>query len=428
MSKKNNVVSLKSLLDNFEHFYYLLKSIILNLDLNYEPLQDDLINTLIEIYNIEDEDKVRFLEMVYELISKFSEEYSNDESVESFNLGDFIKNSGFDFSNREINHHLGRQLLDKMNQIANLPKMNRDSSIISLTTYFENFISDLVSFHLSENKEKIQSTLELTSTDVSKLTDINYLYEDLIEKDVTKLLEMPFKKMLDELFSSYDNEYFKEHKSYIIELFARRNSIVHSKNCANKKYMDISGNPYKLKLGQTIEIDEFYIIEQTNRIITLGLLLVSSELSKYEVSDLSEEDLIRLHNIIEKAAFDQLVEHNWENAYYIYKKLRKNDLFINSRENYNLNCLLAGKHISDKQILKEIKSYDYRSKKVTYSIAYLGLTLKYDEIITTINTTNETINLDAWSLENWPIFHELRTVNPEKFNKVLDALNKKLNS
>lgn len=427
MKEKLNV-NLEKLITNFSHFYYWQKSIQLNLEINYQSINKRTYDRVADLYGVKANEREKFENTISDWAKNtknIDDLFSSDsKKQETFDI--YMEKKGYKLMN-ELNIHKIATVFEEFNQILMLPKLNNENAVISMVTYFENFLSDLLYFRLSNKNENIKSSYTITFENIHEFENTSELIDTLINKDISILLNKSFKEMLNEFVQPYDKDFYHKTRKYIFELFARRNAIIHSKSFVNDKYLQSCGNPLKLKKESEIITTTEYILEQSNRLLTLAIILINSEILNVNIKELETKVLDKFVDIIEKSAFDQLKSHNWFNSFYIYKKLKNIEIYKEQKESYTLNYLLAGKNIKDHKALQEIGSYNYNSKKIDYVLGYLAINLDYRKILETLEHSKEEIQFDEWSLNTWPIFFELKTSNPTMFKKVLEAFKKAKN-
>ena len=223
-----------------------------------------------------------------------------------------LEKTGFTvISNKENNISVKFDIekhIDNARDIMVLRKSVFDNAIVSLITYYENFLAEIARFHLTSNKSSINQNFSIEVKDILTYENYTQLIESIIEKEIEKLLKSTTKEMHDRIFTfGYNQKYFKSKKSKLFEIFARRNAIVHSNSKADSQYMKASGNIYKFKSNDIIKTDLEYLKESVLTLLTIGLIIVSGEWNNYKF-DYTEEESNELNNTIERIAFKTLLQ------------------------------------------------------------------------------------------------------------------------
>jgi len=315
-------------------------------------------------------------------------------------------------------------------KIPKIPPRNYDiltrSSFISLNNYFECLFSDLLNFYFKNYPGLItEKKISISISDLTKYGAIDEAKEDLIQREIEKIcLDLNFEELKDYFRSKLEVPLEEKIIDWekINEIRERRHIIVHNNSIINKKYINRSKNPYNLKEGDQVNIDEKYFYDSLEAIKLSGSLLIFNCWGKW--------DKINATKAIEQImllTFDNLKDRHFDFVKKIceYAKLNikpKND----DEENYMLRILynycIALKRLGEhKKLNLNLKKIKVGTLAPIFKIAQAILSDDYDEYFENLKKAQMADDLSMDIIMDWPLFEDIRT-NPEYLKKTESIL------
>jgi len=282
------------------------------------------------------------------------------------------------------------------------------SSLISLIVFFELSISRVLHTHITKFpgimsiKEKTLSLEEIrrlgTFEDAEK-----HLIDQEIENIMFGSLEKWYKYLTEKI--KIGVPYFEKNKDRLIEIFQRRNIVVHNDGIANSIYFKnvISELRDSIKLGDKIIIDRDYINSSILLIEISGTFILIEMWRKAE--KVSPERVEMLLDDI----YDAMMEENWElsaamsSAVLIEKEINAQQRLV-AQINYWLSMKRKGEF---KSIQKDIENADFGAYNRRFQLAIFALN---DETESFFELLESAIphDIDLNSVKEWPLFSEMR--------------------
>jgi hypothetical protein len=333
----------------------------------------------------------------------------------------------------EIPKEKYHEFIYKMTKAPKIPTKNfeilSNSTFLILNNYFEFLFADLLTFHFTNNKNLIEEkNITISLTELKNYSNLEEAYNEILFKEVEKLLlDLNFeeiKNYFKKLGVSLSNDFIDW--DFINEIRERRHLLVHNNAIVNKKYIAKSGNPYKLDIGEKININPKYLKSAIDEIQIAGVLLIINCWGKW-----SKETATDAINEILTFSFNLLVKKKYSMSIKICEYIEKN---IIARDDDQENCVTRAK-FNHCIALKRLKKENQLQKKLNeirtgtlspiFKVAKNILSNKYD---TAIDLFPQAILVDNFIIDQyleWPIFEELRT-NIELHKRSLKQFNQKL--
>lgn len=227
------------------------------------------------------------------------------------------------------------------------------------------------------------------------------------------MVELSFDKLLDHFAAKLKISNEKEIIGWnlISECRERRHLIVHNASLVNKKYLIRTGNPYKLKLGDTVHVDREYFAKAYIEFYLAGLLLCYNCWGAWD----KETTDGCVENILDES-FSLLTQKEYEATYKLTDYATKN---IESRNDdqeddlvrINFNKLIALRKLDRKAIFdKELKKVKTGTSAPIYKLVHAILADKHEDLVALIKLAKGMEDLDAEDYEKWPIFDFVRDI------------------
>ena len=237
-------------------------------------------------------------------------------------------------------------------------------------------------------------------------------YKDLIGKDFEKLKfelveQTAEENMYDVLktitkINEIHNLHLEKYKDIyedFIEIYLRRNIIVHNNCTVNEQYLSQIPQKYKnIKIGEQLKCSEDYINHSISTIFNFVFLL-------YYCIGTTEEHI----SILNKTAFELLKKEKWKQAMFCYDLLSKIKTIDNeNKTNFMINYYNAKKHVFGLTMVQdEIEKFDISGMSDMFVIAKNLLLENHKEVSEQLEDSYpKTYN--SFIIQDWPIFCEYR--------------------
>ena len=316
-----------------------------------------------------------------------------------------------DFSMKVSGFHAAtwRRTLTMLNRSkAQIDHLYR-SSLISLVTTSEWFVSQMITSYHRLFPEMISGRDKVLSLDdVMTFGGIDEVREHLIACRVEDIMRGPFTDWL---------KFFKEKPklsaSYIdgemddlVEIFQRRNLLVHNGGIVNSIYMSRVSSKHRngLVVGSEIKVDREYLDNATSA-LEACLILLCAELWK----KLDSADLERAH-VLMTVGYEHMMRERWNIAERCYAFVARD---VAQEEASRLASMINQwqcKKWRGEDIASEVKSYDFSAKERKYILASMVL---LEDIEGSLALARELIGSGALTVEDlqeWPLFRDMRRI------------------
>lgn len=363
------------------------------------------VNLAIAKHLEEDEEKAKKLDKelkdIFDGEIEVNSEIGEDDEIKSLNFK-FLSGDAESFN-------LGVKAIHKSSsQIERLYK----SSLISLISSVEWFFAQLLHFYYNEYpnsagiKNKTLTLSDLKGFDTIKDAE-QYLVEELIDKSVRSGFSDWTEILKKDLNLSMG--YLKDYKDEIVEVFQRRNILVHNNGIINSTYLSkVNSNFTKdLKLGDRIEINDEYLFKSMNQ-LHLVFSLFALELWK----NLEPENESRGEFTMD-LGYKYLCKEDYKVANSANLFLTKDKkMAVASRTAAELNLWLCKKREKGLQnISKDLDKIDYSDKALIFQIALMALKEDEEKFFKNLPQVLKTEELKPNDLFEFPIFKEMRETN-----------------
>jgi hypothetical protein len=307
---------------------------------------------------------------------------------------------------------VARQILQQERAVeiaAKQVRLLRESALMALVSRTEWFVAQLISLYLRKHPEASGATEPFFSLEMlASLGNVSDAREMLIEHRVEALMRQSFEEWL-KFFREKPKlgmSYMDDLKESIVEIFKRRNLIVHNGGRISQRYIsEVSDRVRKdLKLGDTIEITTDYLESATN-VLEQGLLLLSAELwKKLDASNEARATLLL------EVSVARLAQRRWDVArglsrFVMNDKNEPEATQLRAKINYWQSFKWPGEY--DK-IRNEVESSDFTAKGSLFQLAHDAIIDDFKGVFTKLPKLLESGELDRNSLETWPLFQAIR--------------------
>mgnify|MGYP000539146023 CR=1 FL=1 len=302
------------------------------------------------------------------------------------------------------------------------------SSFLLLNSYFEYLLTDLMKYYYLKYKESIgDKDLKISLTELSEYNSIEELKEHLVLKEVESLLlELSFDKLLEHFKTDLSIDLNDKHSKWeaIGECRERRHLIVHNGSIINKKYISRTNNPFKFKIGDSINISKDYFLQVYYEIKLAGFLLIFNCWGKWNAENAT--------NAIKELMFesfeflnlnkDELTVRICKYADQIQARNEEQSDFL-MRIKFN-KCIAFHRLKMDKELKKELDQINVGTSEPIFKLAYsILINEKPDKIKELVKSCILLKDISMDSYQNWPIFKLLKP--RRKLNKEIMEIMKR---
>ena len=348
-----------------------------------------------------------------ELDKRFKEVFDGDIKVEI----DEEKNISFSIKGDTTSIDEAFEKMGKTNlQIEQLYK----SSLMSLLSSVEWFFSQILHHHYDNHSSSAGINKKtITLDDLKSFDTIKDAENFLIDQKIESVLRGSFsdwKKVLKEeigLKLGYLDEYQEE----LIEIYQRRNLIVHNGGIINSIYLSKISDKLKKgkKTGDKLQVSKKYLDDAIDK-LHLVFILISSELwKKIEPENEHRGKYIMI------LGYDYLVKNNWRvsrtaNQFLFFDK----KMSVASRTAAQLNIWLCDKEEKGfNELEKQIKDVDFSDKSLLFQVGLSALKQENQFCVKSFPSLLNSEDLKPEDIMEFPILKEVREC--EKFDEFITS-------
>lgn len=374
------------------------------------------------------------IEYYYERFGGLAQGIDTDEIKKSEEFVETcFKEIGIDTTKLKIGDNASKIPKDKVyeliKKLKNQPKISvknfeilSRSSFLMLNNYFEYLLSDLLSYHYNKFQKSLnEKKFNFALKDINEFETIEELTKALITREVESMMvEMTFDELLEHFHTTLeiDNEKELINWDFIRECRERRHIIVHNSSVVNKKYISRTKNPYNLKIGDTINVDNDYFLKSCREFYLAGLLLSYNSWGKWDKEDTNDA----IYEIMVDS-FDLLKLKQYELVSRFTSYAQKIEARNENQEDYLLrtkfNKLISLKKLSENGVLtKELKKIKIGTASPIFKLAYAILSDDHKSIIDLVKQAKLINELDYTKYQEWPIYDFVR--ENEKINSEIE--------
>ncbi|WP_298032636.1 hypothetical protein [uncultured Dysosmobacter sp.] len=321
-----------------------------------------------------------------------------------------------------IEYEKARQMLD----------IHNNNALISLLIRFESFLTDYFEWLVKKYPNKYLNEKSIRYSELIKF-DFENLKKELSLEAANSIMSQPLDEWLRVIKShKFDLSTLSKYLEQFVEIYYRRNVIVHNKGKVNRQYLaGIKKDEEEHPLGEKLLTNRQYVLDAFNvsMVIVYGLLYASLKGNKDDEPEYLE--------FLFSSGFNHMMENDWIISGYIFELLTKDDAQDKITSTLcQINYWISYKNMGHfKDIKEEIESRDFSAMDVSIRMAKEILLENYEKAIPLLDEallTGMTPNM----VETWPLFiqfrktehyHEFRSkyakeleqqiINPEDLNE-----------
>lgn len=348
-----------------------------------------------------------------ELDKRFKEVFDGDIKVEI----DEEKNISFSIKGDTTSIDEAFKKMGKTNlQIEQLYK----SSLMSLLSSVEWFFSQILHHHYDKHPDSAGINKKaLTLEDLKTFESISDAENYLIDQKIESVLRGSFsdwKKVLKDEIGLKLN-YLDEYENELIEIYQRRNLIVHNGGIINSIYLSKITEKLKSdkKLGDKLQVSKEYLEGAIDKLHLVFILITSELWKKIEPENEHRGKYIMI------LGYDYLVKNNWRvsrtaNQFLCFDK----QMPIANRTAAQLNIWLCDKEEKGfEELEKQIKDVDFSDKSLLYQVGLSALKREHEFCINSFPLLLKSNDLDPEDILGFPILKEVR--EHEKFKEFINT-------
>jgi len=293
------------------------------------------------------------------------------------------------------------------------------SSLISLVSNVECFISELIHHHYKKNPNAIGAKDKVLSLeDLKSFGSVDDAISHIIEGKVESVLRGSFDDWIKALKKDLNLSmgYIAEHRDSLLEACLRRNLLVHNNGTVNTIYLknipdSISDVP---SVGKRLTVSSGYLEDNISN-FEKCFILAASELWKKE----DPKNSLR-GSLLTKIAYDHLEKERWDvSGSLSFFVMGDKGLSESSRLTAQINYWQAKKWGGDfESVRKDIEDSDFSAKDQIYSFAKYLLLDKLDDAMSLIPMLLDTKTIDLDDVFSWPLLKILREEKDQEIEEI----------
>lgn len=290
------------------------------------------------------------------------------------------------------------------------------NSFINLLSSAEWFYSQLLHFFYDQNPNSAGVKKKtLTLEELKSFGNIEDAEKYLIDSKIEGLLRSSFSDWMETLKTELKLSlgYLNDFNDELVEIYQRRNLLVHNGGVINSIYLSKVHNNLveKSEIGTKLTVDEEYLDNAINKIHVL-FSLIACELWKKQLPEDEERS-----NFLMELNFGYLKRNEWSIAK-LPNVFLKNDAKQPTipRTYAQLNCWLCDKRLQfDNKLKSELDKVDYSDKTIVIQLALASLKDEEEVFFKLLPKAIDSDELLVSSFFDFPIFEEMR--QGEKYDK-----------
>jgi hypothetical protein len=301
--------------------------------------------------------------------------------------------------------------------------------VITLCSYLEILISDLIRIHYTASKSSILNDATINFSEIKHLQTIEEITELLIDKKIFDFTHESFDKWLN-FFTHKINLEIKSlinlYEKPLIELFQRRHLFIHNGGIVNQNYIQNVDSSYLKSLGGEIKVEKLintnstYLDNSFRYVEVFGILLIHCLWYKLcKNSENASQRDTREANILNHC-YNMIVKEEYKSAEEVTNLAIKNFKFkeftkFAMQVNYWQSLKWQNK-LDDKK-RKEIKQIELQGKDNKIKLAIYALFDDCEAFFKTMPFGLRSKDITKEELGEWPLFKEMR--KDPRFTKIL---------
>lgn len=343
------------------------------------------------------------------------EKHANKDYLENLNV-DLVKKDGEgDDSKSGIlikigsNNSVTREKLESAERAENHIELLYNNSLISVLSTVEWYFSQLLHFYYEKYPDSAGvSKKTLTLTDLKGFDTVRDAEKYLIDLKIEEVLRGSFDSWVNLLSEEFKLglKYLDDIKNDLIEIYQRRNLLVHNGGIVNSIYLSkVQERQRKnIKYGCKILVDKAYLDYAMNN-LERGFILIGAELWK----KISLEDQDRAY-ILNTIVYEKLLESKWDVAgslsLFVMKDAKCDPI---DKVVAQLNYWLCEKEMDRfDHVKKEVDEANYSDKNLLLQLGLYALKVDEENFFKTLEIALDSDQFNVECLEEFPIMKEIR--------------------
>ena len=301
----------------------------------------------------------------------------------------------------------------------------RRGALTTLVSSFDGLIADLIRLFYRRNPGAIpEDNRALSLAKLRELKSVEDAENYLIFKEVDAVLWGSLQSQLEYLtkrlkvdLSPLDNE-----RESLIEIFQRRNVLIHNGGIANRQYSENVSRAliekYSVQEGEEIDVGEDYLSDALDTAYVAGVALVQQCWRKWDKAD--EESIGRADKLIVNQLYDSLLERRFELTTRLARYAKGTNFRTDVRRRMAvINHAIALKRLGRQEDLEAALEGDWSSCASQFRLALHALKDEEDQFYDLLPGAAAAGEVEKGDLEDWPLFEHLR--GTERYEEALSG-------
>lgn len=299
----------------------------------------------------------------------------------------------------------------------------RRSALITLASHFEYLIAELLhSFYLLYPQALPSEERVLSLADLRAMGSVEDAENHLIEREIDSLLRDSIEKQL-EYFSSkrikVNLEYLDNYKNRLVEIFQRRNIIVHNDGVVNKIYLSrVSKDILEqgAENGKRLDVTEEYLNKAIEATYISGVILTQLCWRKWQ-----KETIEAAENVYINLLYESLQEQQYEFISQLKDFSQKLEYTSDRKKRVMIvNHAIALREQKQLESMNNlINTLDWSSCALEFRVALCALRGDKDGLINLLPKAIAAKEIHKQYLEEWPLFEPYR--DSEDFINMIES-------
>jgi hypothetical protein len=253
----------------------------------------------------------------------------------------------------------------------------------------------------------------LTLEELKTFGSVSDAEKYLIDSKIENLLRSGFYDWIDTLKTELKLGlgYISDFEDELIEIYQRRNLLVHNGGIVNSIYLSNVSKRYseQFDIDDKLTVDEIYLENAISKIHVIFSLIACELWKKAAPKDVDRADFLN------EISYYYLKRAEWKIAHLPNIFLKKDaKLPTIPKTVAELNCWLCLKRLENPQkLISDIEDVDYSDKTILLKLALHALREEEDEFFLYLPKAIDSGDLKIEHLFNFPILEEMR--NTKKF-------------
>ena len=301
----------------------------------------------------------------------------------------------------------------RFRQFAEMPEIHGDNTLIMLITRFEEFVSRLLGQIYFMFPQKYLDNQDVKFSEIAGI-GVDEVRSNIVDREIDHIMRKSYTEWFD-LFRSHGMCFnaCEDAMKSMIEIYARRNIIVHNSGIVNKSYLKMVPHT-SAQLGEKLSCNKEYISSAFSAVTTViyTIAIEAARLMGKETEEYLEE--------IFRKAFDELQKKNYQVSSNIFLQLSTHKGLDSSMKLLSqMNNWIARIELGDgEQARKEVELLDVSALSSEFLLAKLILLEKYEHAARVLADMFKQNRMSSHEVETWPLFiHFRKTEVYEEFKK-----------